>query len=368
MKVNLMPDSPYSIYNADLPRGWSAPAGARLWSTLLGLILVVFLINPGQLAALTNHGEYYPHGWQKPDLLGAKKISDLMIDFDPAVEGEETRREEFVLANEAGRAIRLSHNGRVFCYIVDVDLYDPWTYQVVDYDGSGGFEMREPPFSDFPLPPWTFINHPFLTLRTADYTQADPSVTDLIKSLLGPEPAPCIKKYTPEQRAALAIARGGEMPPDECLPAPYSPIGGPDDGPRVALNILFDFDQDTLTSRARNTLNILGRAMTSPELAGSTFRLEVHTDAVGAFAYNMDLSRRRANRVQQYLSENFGIPTRQLLPEGFGESRPLPNIDPLDGRNRRVEVVNLSAGNTMTMADRAYQELPAEPYRGRRRR
>ena len=131
--------------------------------------------------------------------------------------------------------------------------------------------------------------------------------------------------------------------------------------------MLFDFDKDTLTSRARRTLDILGQAMTSPELAGSTFRLEGHTDAVGSFNYNMDLSRRRANRVQQYLSENFGISSSQLIPEGHGESRPLPNIDPEDGRNRRVEVVNLSAGRMMTMPDRAYQELPAEPYRGRRR-
>ena len=342
-----------------LPAGW-LPA-------LMAAFLLMVWGWPGTLEALTNHGDYYPHGWQKPDLYGAKKISDIMIDFDPAVEGEETRREEFILANDAGRAIRLSHNGRVFCYIVDVDLLDPWTYQVVDYDGSGAFEMKEPAFSDFPMPRWTFINHPFLTLRTADYTTRDPSVRELIQSLLGPESTPCRKRWTPEQRAALAVARGGEMPPDECLPEPYSPVSGADDGPRVALNILFDFDKDTLTSRARRTLDILGQAMTSPELAGSTFRLEGHTDAVGSFNYNMDLSRRRANRVQQYLSENFGISSNQLVPAGYGESRPLPNIDPEDGRNRRVEVVNLSAGRMMTMPDRAYQELPPEPYRGRGR-
>ncbi|MDR1044676.1 MAG: OmpA family protein [Candidatus Adiutrix sp.] len=341
---------------------FKCPSRAGLWRVWAALWLAVLL--PGDLAALSNHGDYYPHGWLKPDLYGAKKISDIMIDFDPAVEGEETRREEFLLANDAGRSIRLSHNGRVFCYVTDVDLYDPWTFQIVDYDGSGAFEMKEPAFSDFPLPRWTFINHPFLTLRTADYTGADPSVSQLIQSLLGPEPRPCKKKYTPEQRAALAVARGGEMPPDECLPEPYAA----DDGPRVALNILFEFDRDTLTARARQTLNILGQAMSSRELAGATFRLEGHTDAVGGFNYNMDLSRRRANTVQRYLAENFGFSSRQLIPEGHGESRPLPNIDPEDGRNRRVEVVNLSAGRMMTMADRAYQDLPPDPYRGRGRR
>lgn len=345
-------------------RGLAAAALALVFLALAPLLY--FLYPPGHLAALTNHGDYYPHGWMKPDLYGARKVGDIMIDFDPAVEGEETRREEFILANEGGRVLRLSHNGRVFCYVVGLSLYDPWTYQIVDYDGSGAFEQKEPAFSDFPLPRWTFVNQPFLSLRTADYTQADPSLKDLIASLLGPEMPPCKKKYTPEQRAALAVARGGEMPPDECLPEGYSPITGADDGPRVALNIIFEFDKDTLTARARTTLNILGQAMTSRELAGATFRLEGHTDAVGKYDYNLDLSRRRANRVQQYLIENFNIPSRQLLPAGYGESRPLPHIDPEDGRNRRVEVVNLSAGRTMTMPDRAYQDLPPDPYRRRR--
>jgi hypothetical protein len=183
---------------------------------LLALALTLSLAAPPAARALTNHGEYFPHGWQKPNLLGARKISDRMIDFDPSVEGEETRREEFILPDEAGRVLRLSHNGRVFCYVVDHDLNDPWDYQIVDYDGSGGFEMKEVAFDDFPLPRWTFINHPFLNLRTAsDYTVKDPSLRELIDSLVGPGARPCRKKYTPEQRAALAVARGGTPPPDE---------------------------------------------------------------------------------------------------------------------------------------------------------
>ena len=324
------------------------------------LLLFISAVLPSDVSALTNHHDYYPHGWQKPDLYGAKKLSDVMIDFDPTVEGEETRREEFILANDAGRAIRLSHNGRVFAYVVDDDLQDPWFYQIVDHDGSGAFEMKEPAFSDFPLPRWTFINHPFLTLRTADFTLNNPTVQQLINSLSGTD-RPCRKKYTPEQRAALAVARGGEMPPDECLPDSYG------DGPRVALNILFEFDKDVLTSQAKITLDILGQAMLSPELAGAVFRLEGHTDAVGDYAYNIDLSRRRAYAVQRYLMRNFGISSRQLLPSGYGESRSLPNIDPEDGRNRRVEVVNLSAGGKMTMPDQDYQDLPPDPYRGRNR-
>ncbi|MDR1921206.1 MAG: OmpA family protein [Candidatus Adiutrix sp.] len=319
--------------------------------TLLPLVAAFFASPTEPALALSNHQDYFPHGWMKPDLYGAKKIGDQMIDFDPAVEGEETRREEFVLANDAGRALRLSHNGRVFAYVADLDLFDPWDYQVIDYDGSGAFEMKEPAFSDLPLPRWTFINYPFLNMRAADFTRRDPGVDQLIEALVGPGRRPCKKKYTPEQRAALAIARGGTPPPDECEPEPASPVsprpgaGAGAAGPRVALNVLFDFDQDTLTSEARATLNILGRAITSQALAGNTFQLEGHTDAAGAYDYNMDLSRRRALAVQKYLTERFNIRGDQLIPVGRGESSPLPNIDPEDGRNRRVEVINLSAGS-----------------------
>lgn len=350
----------------------------------LGAFLLVFAslaltlgLVSGRLWALTNDHDYYPHGWQTPDLYGGKKISDFMMDFDSAVEGEETRREEIILANDAGRALRLSHNGRVFCYVVDNDLEDPWFYQIVDHDGSGAFEIKEPAFAAFPLPRWTFINHPFVTLRTADFTLRDPTVRQLIEALSG-DKGPCRKKYTPEQRMALAIARGGELPPDECLPEPVSTAwpGGPDDAlgaalgpgdagaPRVALNILFEFDRDVLTSRATITLDILGQAMSSPELAGSVFRLEGHTDAVGGYDYNMDLSRRRAHAVQRYLSEEFGIAPDRLIAAGLGETRALPNIAPEDGRNRRVEVVNLSANQMMTMPQSDYENLPPDPYRG----
>ncbi|MGL4208619.1 MAG: OmpA family protein, partial [Candidatus Adiutrix sp.] len=301
---------------------------------------IVYLTLNSHALALTNHGDYYPHGWLTPSLYGAKKIGDTMIDFDPAVPGEETRREEFVLADDAGRALRLSHNGRVFCYVVDSDLFDPWDYQIVDYDGSGGFEMREPAFSDFPLPRWTFIHSPFLATRTTDFTGGDPKVAQLIEALTGAHQRPCKKRFTPEQRAALAIARGGALPPDECEPEPISAVSLTDAygaGPRVALNVQFDFNEATLTSDARSTLRILGQAMTSAPLAGNTFRLEGHTDAIGSYDYNMELSQRRALAVQRYLLENFNLRSDQLVAVGMGKSTPLLNIDPIDGRNRRVE-------------------------------
>ncbi|MDR1312347.1 MAG: OmpA family protein, partial [Deltaproteobacteria bacterium] len=225
---------------------------------------------------------------------------------------------------------RLSHNGRVFCYVADHDLADPWDFQIVDYDGSGAFEQKEPPFSEMPLPLWTFVNYPFRYLNAKRFTDLtgdpDPSVEDMICALTG-----CPKGMSPAERAALTVAKGS-------APADIN------DAPRLALNILFDFDRDTLTRDDVRVLHTLGKAMTSPQLEGHSFKLEGHTDAKGGYGYNMGLSRRRANRVQAFLTDNYGISPWQLETEAYGKTRPLPNVDPESGRNRRVEIVNVGTG------------------------
>ncbi|MGC8030408.1 OmpA family protein, partial [Salmonella enterica] len=51
------------------------------------------------------------------------------------------------------------------------------------------------------------------------------------------------------------------------------------------------------------SVQALGRALTSPELKGSTFVVAGHTDAAGGDSYNQDLSERRADSIKRYLVE-----------------------------------------------------------------
>jgi outer membrane protein OmpA-like peptidoglycan-associated protein len=70
-----------------------------------------------------------------------------------------------------------------------------------------------------------------------------------------------------------------------------------------------------------------------------------HTDNVGTFAFNLDLSQRRAAAVVAALATRFGIAKERLTPVGVSFASPVaPNIDE-DGRakNRRVELVDNSA-------------------------
>ncbi len=69
-------------------------------------------------------------------------------------------------------------------------------------------------------------------------------------------------------------------------------------------------------------------------------RVEGHTDSQGSDAYNLDLSRRRAAAVVDYLVGH-GIEPERLESEGYGEQYPLGSNDTEAGReeNRRVEFV-----------------------------
>lgn len=69
--------------------------------------------------------------------------------------------------------------------------------------------------------------------------------------------------------------------------------------------------------------------------------IEGHTDNVGNDAYNLDLSRRRAEAVKQSLVEQYHLPAERLTTAGFGASRPKETNNTLEGRarNRRVELV-----------------------------
>jgi outer membrane protein OmpA-like peptidoglycan-associated protein len=112
----------------------------------------------------------------------------------------------------------------------------------------------------------------------------------------------------------------------------------------VNLYVNFAYDSAELTSDARITLDRLGYALVDDRLKTFTFMIEGHTDAKGSAEYNQGLSDRRAKAVMDYLVAQFGIDKKRLSARGFGKSRLLDPSRPEDGVNRRVQVLNMSAG------------------------
>jgi len=115
--------------------------------------------------------------------------------------------------------------------------------------------------------------------------------------------------------------------------------------PSVNLTVDFATGSAELTPQARQTLDQLGKALSSQDLGKYRFRIEGHTDTVGSAATNLTLSQQRAQAVAAYLESTYGIAPARLQPIGMGEQGllvPTPPQTP-DARNRRVEVINLGA-------------------------
>jgi outer membrane protein OmpA-like peptidoglycan-associated protein len=111
--------------------------------------------------------------------------------------------------------------------------------------------------------------------------------------------------------------------------------------PRAISNSIgFELDSDVLTERGKEFLNNLGAALTDEALANSRLLLEGHADATGAEAHNLELSRRRAEAVQKYLIDVWGIPAANLSAVGKGEADLLDKANPESPANRAVVIVN----------------------------
>jgi outer membrane protein OmpA-like peptidoglycan-associated protein len=101
-------------------------------------------------------------------------------------------------------------------------------------------------------------------------------------------------------------------------------------------NLFFDFDKDILRDESKPELDRLVRFL--KEHPSMIIQVDGHTDSVGGFEYNLDLSRRRSRAVVEYLASK-GISDVRLIPRGFGKTRPVAENDTEEGRqmNRRVE-------------------------------
>jgi outer membrane protein OmpA-like peptidoglycan-associated protein len=113
--------------------------------------------------------------------------------------------------------------------------------------------------------------------------------------------------------------------------------------PNIDLEITFDYNSATISQKSMPSVQALGRALTSPDLKGSTFVVAGHTDAAGADAYNQDLSERRADAIKRYLVEKYGIAGADLVTVGYGKSKLKDPSQPLAEVNRRVQVVNMQS-------------------------
>lgn len=110
---------------------------------------------------------------------------------------------------------------------------------------------------------------------------------------------------------------------------------------RVDLRLTFELGSATLTPQAMEEARVFAEALKAPSLAERRFTIEGHTDSIGDRASNLDLSRRRAQAVKDYLT-SLGVPASRLETVGYGFDRPLEGRSARAEENRRVEAVLVS--------------------------
>ncbi|WP_347986159.1 OmpA family protein [Methylomonas sp. AM2-LC] len=110
----------------------------------------------------------------------------------------------------------------------------------------------------------------------------------------------------------------------------------------ISMEILFDYNSSQLTDAGKEQLRPIGSALATNDLQGKHYRIEGHTDIVGGDAYNIELSRRRAEAVKNFLVSEYGLPEDAMKIQGKGKKNLANSEDPTSEVNRRVRIVLLS--------------------------
>jgi outer membrane protein OmpA-like peptidoglycan-associated protein len=116
--------------------------------------------------------------------------------------------------------------------------------------------------------------------------------------------------------------------------------------PNIDLEINFDYNSADISGKSMPSVQALGKALTNPDLKGSTFVVAGYTDAAGGEGYNQDLSERRADAIKRYLTDKFGIAGSDLVTVGYGKTKLKDPGNPMAEANRRVQVVNMQNKET----------------------
>jgi len=138
--------------------------------------------------------------------------------------------------------------------------------------------------------------------------------------------------------AQLTVAELGTIE-DKMVNAAAMAKGLGETGHIALYGIYFDTDKAVLKPESRPTLEQIAKLLTGqPQL--NVF-IVGHTDNQGAYEYNLDLSRRRAEAIAAELVKSFRIAQPRLRTAGLGFLAPVGSNASEAGRalNRRVELV-----------------------------
>ena len=145
------------------------------------------------------------------------------------------------------------------------------------------------------------------------------------------------RRDAPQPPAEGKVAAQPETPKPEPKPEPAPPVKPVAEEPLVA-TVLFDYDRAAVRPAEAAKLDdfaakLKGRAYDRLDVVG-------HADRIGGDAYNLTLSRRRAQAVRDYLAGK-DVDASRVRAEGKGEADPVTgdackDMGPASRKNRKL--------------------------------
>ena len=154
----------------------------------------------------------------------------------------------------------------------------------------------------------------------------------------------------------VAVSKPAPVAPAKCPDSDHDGVCDADDacpntppGTRVdaigcdcdyTLRSHFAFDSATLTAEDKAQLDRLATVLLNPKLHFVTGEIDGHTDNIGNAEYNVQLSKRRAQAVADYLKSKGVQFGDRFAVQGFGAAKPIADNKTEEGRaqNRRVTI------------------------------
>lgn len=109
--------------------------------------------------------------------------------------------------------------------------------------------------------------------------------------------------------------------------------------PSIDMEILFDYDSDTIRPDQFQKLFELSNVLKGSKFDNFKFAFLGHSDAKGEVEYNRTLSFRRASAVSRFIVSAAGVEQDRVVSSGMGASKLKTPADPFGSANRRVQLI-----------------------------
>lgn len=154
------------------------------------------------------------------------------------------------------------------------------------------------------------------------------------KKVAKPAVGAAVEYAAPKKRVPMAAGKRPSYIPASTVAASSARPG------QTALPINFASGSASILPSSRAQAQRLASAIKQVSAAGTRFVVGGHTDAVGSREYNLELSKRRADALVDFLVSS-GVDRSRLQPEGYGFDKPLAGLGAKAAANRRVEIVKI---------------------------